>query len=89
MVDGRGCFGKLRSRKIDKILSDMGLYGSIWVDIEGIRSHTGYKGSDIAKRDLGGCIILKYLLDVGWEIFFEKSRKHMHEPEVGAGGQNS
>ena len=65
MVDGRCCFGKLRSRKIDKILSDMGLYGSIWVDIEGIRSHVGYKGSDIAKRDLVCYIILDLGLDVG------------------------
>ncbi len=56
--------------KIDKILSEMGLYGSIWVDIEGIRSHVGYKGSDIAGRDLGGCIILKYFLDVGWGNMF-------------------
>ena len=70
MVDGRGCFGKLRSRKNDKILSDMGLYGSIWVDIEGIRSHVGYKGSDIAKRDLVCYIILKYFLDVGRENIF-------------------
>ena len=43
----------------------MGLYGSIWVDIEGIRSHVGYKGSDIAKRDLVCYIILDLGLDVG------------------------
>ena len=35
--------------KIDKILTEMGLYGSVWVDIEGIRSHGGYKGSDMLK----------------------------------------
>ena len=62
--------GSQRGRKIDKILIEMGLYGSIWVDIEGIRSHVGYKGSDIAKRGLGGYIILKYFLDVGWENIF-------------------
>ena len=56
--------------KIDKILTEMGLYGSIWVDIEGIRSHVGYKGSDIAKRDLVCYIILKYFLDVGRENIF-------------------
>ena len=43
----------------------MDLYGSIWVDIEGIRSHMGYKGSDIAKMDLVCYNILKYVLDVG------------------------
>ena len=40
-------------RKIDKILIEIGLYGSVWVDIEGIRSHGGYKDSGIAKGDLG------------------------------------
>ena len=74
--------------KIDKILTEMGLYGSIWVDIEGIQSHVGYKGSDIAKRDLVCYIILKYFLDVGWGRL-KKKKKNMHEPEVGAGGQNS
>ena len=67
----------------------MGLYGSIWVHIEGIRSHVGYKGSDIAKRDLVCYIILKYFLDVGRENIFWKNSKNIHEPEVGAGGQNS
>ena len=81
--------GSRRARKYDKILIEMGLYGSIWVDIEGIRSHVGYKGSDIAGRDLGGCIILKYFLDVGWENIFTKNSKNMHEPEVAYGGQNS
>ena len=75
--------------KIDKILIEMGLYGSVWVDIEGIRSHVGCRGSDMARRGLGGCIILKYFLDVGWENILGKKSKKMHEPEVGAGGQNS
>ena len=62
--------GSRRARKIDQILIEMDLYGSIWVHIEGIRSHVGYKGSDIAKRDLVCYIILKYLLDVGWGHIF-------------------
>ena len=62
--------GSRRARQIDKILIEMGPYGSIWVHIEGIRSHVGYKGSDIAKRDLVCYIILKYFLDVGWEKIF-------------------
>ena len=49
--------------KIAKILTEMGLYGSVWVDIEGIRSHMGYKGSDIGRRDLVWCIILNLGLD--------------------------
>ena len=75
--------------KIDKILTEMGLYGSIWVHIEGIQSHVGYKGSDIAKRDLVCYIILNYFLDVGWGKFFWKKSKNVHEPEVELGGQNS
>ena len=75
--------------KIDKILTEMGLYGSIWVDIEGIRSHVGYKGSDIAKRDLVCYIILDLGLDVGLDNSREKKSKNMHAPEVGAGDQNS
>ena len=51
----------------------MGPYGSVWVDIERIRSHRGYKGSDIAKRDLVCYIIFDYCLDVGWgNIFWKK-----------------
>ena len=79
----------LRARKIDKILIEMGLYGSIWVDIEGIRSHVGYKGSDIAKRELVCYIIFDFGLNVGWGNSPEKKSTNMHEPEVGAGGQNS
>ena len=75
--------------KIDKILTEMGLYGSVWVDIEGIRSHVGYKGSDIAKRELVCYIIFDFGLNVGWGNCREKKSKNMHEPEVGAGGQNS
>ena len=81
--------GSRRAKKYDKILIEMGLYGSIWVDIEGIRSHVGYKGSDIAKRDLVCYIILKYFLNVCLDNSQEKKSKNMHEPEVGAGGQNS
>ena len=58
--------------KIDKILTELGLYGSIWVDIEGIRSHVGYKGSDIAKRDLVCYIILDLGLSVGLDKSLEK-----------------
>ena len=43
----------------------MGLGGSVWVDIEGIRSHMGYKGSEIPKSDLVCYNILKYLLELG------------------------
>ena len=57
-------------RKIEKRLIGTGLYGSVWVDIEGMRSHGGYKGSGIAKRDLGLCIIFDYCLDVGRGITF-------------------
>ena len=43
----------------------MGLGGSVWVDIEGIRSHMGYKGSDIGDRDMICYNILKYFLELG------------------------
>ena len=37
-------FGPQLTIKNDKILTEMGLYGSVWVHIEGIRSHRVYKG---------------------------------------------
>ena len=52
--------------KIDKILVEMGLGGSVWVDIEGIRIHMGYKGSEIPGRDLVCYNILEYLLELGF-----------------------
>ena len=75
-------------RKIDKILIEIGLYGSIWVDIEGIRSHGGYKGSGIAKMDLG-CIIFGYCLHGGRGNMFANKLNFMHGLEVGARGQKS
>ena len=56
--------------KIDKILVEMGLGGSVWVDIEGIRSHMGYKGSGIPKMDLVCYIIFNHCLDLGWGNIF-------------------
>ena len=50
---------------VGKILTEMGLYGSVWVDTEGVRSHMGYKGSGIANGDMVCYNILKYFLDVG------------------------
>ena len=58
----------------------MGLGGSVWVDIEGIRSHMGYKGSGIAKRDLVCYNILKYFLDVGLGKGRAKTSKNIHAP---------
>ena len=55
----------------------MGLGGSVWVDIEGIRSHMGYKGSGIGDRDLGWDIILKYFLDVGLGKFGKRSSQKL------------
>lgn len=63
----------------------MGLYGSIWVDTEGIRSHVGYKGSSIAKRDLVCHIISKYFWTVGLGKCPAKNSKNIPSPEVKAG----
>ena len=76
-------------RKIDKILIEIGLCGSVWVDIERIRSHRGYKGSGIAERDLACYNILKCFLDVGWEKGRGNKLENMGEPEVGTGGLKS
>ena len=51
--------GSQRVKQIDKILVEMGQYGSIWVDTEGIRSHVGYKGSGMANGDMVCHIISK------------------------------
>ena len=70
----------------------MGLGGSIWVDIEGIRSHMGYKGSDIGDGDLVWDNILKYLLDVGLGFlgkFRAKNSKNIKSLEVATGYQKS
>ena len=78
--------------KIDKILSEMGLYGSVWVDIEGIRSHMGYKGSDIGKRDLVCYIILNLGLDrimVFPENGFWQNESNMPAIQVELGGEKA
>ena len=75
--------------KIDKKLVEMGLGGSVWVDTEGIRSHGGYKGSDISDWDLGWDIILKYFLDVGLGKGRAKKSKTIRSPEVAYGYQKS
>ena len=70
----------------------MGLGGSIWVDIEGIRSHMGHKGFEIPKRDLVCYNILKYLLDVGLGFlgkFRAKNSKNIKSLEVATGYQKS
>ena len=70
----------------------MGLGGSVWVDIEGIRSHMGYKGSDIGDGDLVWDNILKYLLDVGLGFlgkFRAKNSKNIKSLEVATGYQKS
>ena len=77
--------GSQRVNKIDKILVEMGQYGSIWVDTEGIRSHVGYKGSGIAKRYLVCHIISKYFWTVGLDKCPAKNSKNIHSPEVKAG----
>ena len=71
--------------KIDKILVEMGLGGSIWVDIEGIRSHMGYKGSDIGDGDLVCYNISKYFWTVGLDKCRAKNSKNIHSLEVKAG----
>ena len=70
--------GSQRVNKIDKILVEMGQYGSIWVDTEGIRSHVGYKGSGIAKRDLVCHIISKYFWTVGLDKCRAKNSKNIY-----------
>ena len=77
--------GSQRVKQIDKILVEMGQYGSIWVDTEGIRSHVGYKGSGIAKRDLAFHIISKYFWTVGLDKCRAKNSKNIKSPEVKAG----
>ena len=67
----------------------MGLGGSVWVDIEGIRSHGGYKGSGIGDRDLGWDIILKYFLDVGLGKGRAKQSEILDALEVAYGYQKS
>ena len=92
MVDGRCCFGNLSSRNIDRILVKMGLYGSIWVDIEGIRSHMGYEGSGMGDGDLVWHIMLKYLLMLVWNFFGKgraKNSKNIHALEVAYGYQKA
>ena len=71
--------------KIDKILVEMGLGGSIWVDIEGIRSHMGHKGFEIPKRDLVCYNIWKYFWTVGLDKCRAKNSKNIKSPEVKAG----
>ena len=70
----------------------MGLYGSVWVHIEGIRSHRGYKGSDIGKRDLVCYIILNLGLD-GIMVFPEnvcwQNESNMHAIQVELGGEKA
>ena len=68
--------GSQRARQIDKILSEIGLYGSIWVHIEGIRSHVGYKGSDIPKRELVCYIILILVQALVWKHLIKKVEKY-------------
>ena len=63
----------------------MGLGGSVWVDIEGIRSHMGYKGSKIPKRDLVCYNILKYLLDVGLGFLGKASSQKLEKYKVSGG----
>ena len=75
-------FGPPLGWKVGKILTEMGLCGSVWVDIEGIRSHMGYKGSGMGDEDLVWYMILKYLLDVGWEKGRGTKSKNTHAPEV-------
>ena len=67
----------------------MGLGGSVWVDIEGIRSHGGYKGSGIGDRDLGWDMTFKYILDVGLGKCQATKSKNIHAPEVAYGYQKS
>ena len=67
----------------------MGLGGSIWVDIEGIRSHMGYKGSDIGDGDLVWDIISKYFWTVGLDKCRAKNSKNIKSLEVATGYQKS
>ena len=77
--------GSQRVNKIDKILVEMGQYGSIWADTEEIRSHVGYKGSGIAKRDMVCHIISKYFWTVGLDKCRAKNSKNIKSPEAKAG----
>ena len=71
--------------KVDKILTEIGLYGSIWVDFEGIRSHMGYKGSKIPKRDLVCYNIFKYLLELSLGTIGKVSSQKLEKYKVSGG----
>ena len=71
--------------KFDKKLIEMGLGGSVWVDIEGIRSHMGHKGFEIPKRDLVCYNISKYFWTVSLDKCRAKNSKNIKSPEVKAG----
>ena len=71
--------------KVGKILTEMGLGGSVWVDIEGIRSHMGYKGSEIPKRDLVCYNILKCLLELGLGKNGKVSSQQLEKYKVSGG----
>ena len=63
----------------------MGLGGSVWGDTEGIRSHMGYKGSEIPKRDLVCYNILKYLLELGLGKIGKASSQKLEKYKVSGG----
>ena len=70
--------GKIPVRKVP----EMGLYGSVWVHIEGIRARMGENVFDMAKRGLGGRIILKSffrpwsgIIGKNGKCFFPKTRQ--------------
>ena len=64
--------GKIPVRKVP----EMGLYGSVWVHIEGIRARMGENVFDMAKRGLGGRIILKSFLRP-WSGIIGKNGKYV------------
>ena len=75
--------------KVGKILTEMGLGGSVWVDIEGIRSHMGHKGFEIPKMDLVCHIISKYFWTVGLDKCRAKNSKNIKSLEVAYGYQKA
>ena len=69
----------------------MGPGGSVWVDIERIRSHGGYKGSGMGNGDMICYNILKYFLELGLGKGRAKNRKiyMLRRSPTGTGYQKS
>ena len=85
----------VRKNPVRKV-PEMGLYGSVWVHIEGIRARMGENVFDMAKRGLGGRIILKSffrpwsgIIGKNGKCVFPQNSTNMHEFHMGSGVQKS